>query len=128
MNDQASWPNANPRGQLIPAAQTLPTTFDPYGPLAGYGELEANAPELVGRKLLEIWRILNKRKWLILSIVAACVALNAVRTLMQTPIYTATVRLQIDPVSNLVSRDDDNDEDAQLHGDPGADPSEPSHG
>ena len=111
MNDQASWPNANPRGQLIPAAQTLPTTFDPYGPLAGYGGLEANAPELVGRKLLEIWRILNKRKWLILSIVAACVALNAVRTLMQTPIYTATVRLQIDPVSNLVSRDNDNDED-----------------
>ena len=67
----------------------------------------ANAPELVGLKLFEIWRILNKRKWLILSIVAACVALNAVRTLMQTPIYTATVRLQIDPVSNLVSRDND---------------------
>ena len=37
MNDQASWPIDNPRGQLIPAAQTLPTTFDPYGPLAGYG-------------------------------------------------------------------------------------------
>ena len=60
---------------------------------------------------MEIWRILNKRKWLILSIVAACLALNAVRTLMQTPIYTATVRLQIDPVSNLVSRDDNNEED-----------------
>ena len=72
----------------------------------------ANAPELVGLKLFEIWRILNKRKWLILSIVAACLALNAVRTLMQTPIYTATVRLQIDPMSNLVSRDNDQaDED-----------------
>jgi succinoglycan biosynthesis transport protein ExoP len=110
MNDQASWPNGNPGGQLIPAAQTLPTTLDPYGPVAGYG-LEAHAPELVGRKLLEIWRILNKRKWLILSIVAACLALNAVRTLMQTPIYTATVRLQIDPMSNLVSGDQQDEED-----------------
>ena len=113
MNDQASGPNANPNtgGQLIPAAQTLPAMLDPYGPLAGYGGAVANAPELVGLKLFEIWRILNKRKWLILSIVAACLALNAVRTLMQTPIYTATVRLQIDPVSNLVSRDNDQADD-----------------
>jgi capsular exopolysaccharide synthesis family protein len=111
MNDQASAPNGNPRGQLIPAAQTLPMTFDPYGPLAPYGGSEVNAPELVGRKLFEIWRILIKRKWLILSIVAACVALNGVRTLMQTPVYTATVRMQIDPVSNLVSRDDNNEEE-----------------
>ena len=109
MNDQASGPNANPNtgGQLIPAAQTLPAMLDPYGPLAGYGGAVANAQELVGLKLFEIWHILNKRKWLILSIIAACLALNAVRTLMQTPIYTATVRLQIDPVSNPVSRDND---------------------
>jgi capsular exopolysaccharide synthesis family protein len=108
MNDQASWPNGNPKagGQLVPAAQTLPAMLDPYGPLAGYGGAAANAPELLGLKLFEIWRILNKRKWLILSIVAACLALNAVRTLMQTPIYSATVRLQIDPVSNLVTRDE----------------------
>src|SRR6516225_326211 len=108
MNDQASGPNGNQTaGQLIPAAQTLPTMLDPYGPLAAYGGAVANAPELVSLKLFEIWRIFNKRKWLILSIVAACLALNAVRTLMQTPIYTATVRLQIDPTSNLVGRDND---------------------
>ena len=103
MNDQASGPNGAPKtgGQLIPAAQILPTTFDPYGPLAGYGGLEANAPELVGRKLLEIWRILNKRKWLILSIAAAFLAFGAVRTLMKTPLYTATVRLQVDRPANI---------------------------
>ena len=99
MNDQASGPNGNPKTEgssyrllkrflrcLIPTARSL-----------GTGEPWPNAPELFGRNLFEIWRILNKRKWLILSIVAACVALNAVRTLMQTPLYTATVRLQIDP-------------------------------
>ena len=47
-------------------------------------------------QLLEYWRILYKRKWLVLSIVAAFMALNAVRTLMQVPNYTSTVRLQID--------------------------------
>ena len=100
----------------------------PTDRLLGTGGAVANAPELVGLKLFEIWHILNKRKWLILSIVAACLALNAVRTLMQTPIYTATVRLQIDPVSNLVSRDNDQADSVRLHADPKTDPSEPSHG
>ena len=59
-----------------------------------------------GSKLLEYWRIFNKRKWLILSIAAAFVALAAVRTLMQTPLYTATVRLQIDQnVAKIVQGD-----------------------
>src|SRR6478672_8218327 len=104
--------NRGGMGQLVQATQSLPAMPDLYSPLGGgYGPSVPSGSELLGLKLLEIWRILNKRKWLILSIVAACVALNAIRTLMQTPIYTATVRLQIDPVSNLVSRDNDNDED-----------------
>ena len=90
--------NRNTAGQLIPAAQgAVPATFDPYGPLGGYRGSAADEPELFGLKLLEYWRILNRRKWLILSITAAFLALSGVRTLMQTPLYTATVRLQIDP-------------------------------
>ena len=55
---------------------------------------------------MNIWRILNKRKWLILGIAAAFVVLAAVRTLMQTPLYTATVRLQIDRnVAKIVQGD-----------------------
>src|SRR5262249_28408014 len=54
--------------------------------------------------------IFCKRKWLILSIIVAVVALNAVRTMMQIPIYAATVRVQIDPTSNLVGRDGSSDE------------------
>ena len=100
MNDQASGPyeSRNTGGQLIPAAQTLPAPLDPYGygPLSGYRGSTAEEPELFGIKFFEYWRILNKRKWLILGITVAFVALSAIRTLMQTPLYTATVRLQID--------------------------------
>ena len=49
-----------------------------------------------GVKIFDYLRIINKRKWLILGITLSFVALSAVRTLMQTPLYTATVRLQID--------------------------------
>src|SRR6266540_3942376 len=99
-NNAPSGPNDNRNGagQLVPAVPgAVPATFDPYGPLGGYRGGAADEPELFGVKLLDYWRILNKRKWLILGIVAAFVALSAVRTLMQTPLYTATVRLQIDP-------------------------------
>ena len=99
-NDPANGPNdnRNSAGQLIPAAPgAVPATFDPYGPLGGYRGTTADEPELFGLKLLDYWRILNRRKWLILGITAAFVALSGVRTLMQTPLYTATVRLQIDP-------------------------------
>src|SRR5690606_5837021 len=59
----------------------------------------AGAPEdddSFGQDLLEYWRIFYKRKWLIAAIVLACVALAGLRTLMMTPLYTATVRIQID--------------------------------
>ena len=46
--------------------------------------------------LLNYWRMFYKRKWLILAITTAFVILGGVRTLMETPLYTATVRLQID--------------------------------
>ena len=99
MNDQATVPDANfeHARQLIPAAQTVPAIHDPYGRLPGYGASVLDESEPFGlTQLLEYWRILYKRKWLVLSIVAAFMALSAVRTLMQTPHYTSTVRLQID--------------------------------
>ena len=50
----------------------------------------------IGFDLVEYLRILNKRKWLVGGIVAVFVALGALVTLMMTPNYQATVRLQID--------------------------------
>ena len=46
--------------------------------------------------LLAYWRILVKRRWLILGVVAAAAALSLVLTLMTTPLYRATVVMQID--------------------------------
>ena len=66
----------------------------------------ADAPEPSASISSKYWRILNKHKWLILGIAAAFVVLAAVRTLMQTPLYTATVRLQIDRnVAKIVKGD-----------------------
>jgi uncharacterized protein involved in exopolysaccharide biosynthesis len=81
---------------VTPAAQTVPIARDPYPGYGGYGGTGADAPEESGLDLLHYWRILNKRKWLTLGITGAFVVLGAVRTLMETPLYTATVRLQID--------------------------------
>ena len=84
-------------GRLVPAAQTLPAARDPYGELAGYypaSVIESEGGD--GFDLREYWRILNKRKWVVISVLVACVALGAIYTLMKTPLYTATVRLQID--------------------------------
>jgi len=97
-NHQANEPNENAgkAGSLVPFTQSVPALRDPYGPL-GYPAGQPETTEPMGLNfLLEGWRILNKRKWLILSIAAAFVTIGAVRTLMQTPLYTATVRLQID--------------------------------
>ena len=72
-------------------ARSLRPARQPYG--AGPDDGGAG----LGADLREYWRILNKRKWVIVSVIArAVLALGAVRTLMETPLYTATVRLQID--------------------------------
>ena len=46
--------------------------------------------------LLAYWRILVKRRWLVLSILAGVVALALLATLMATPIYRATTILQLE--------------------------------
>ncbi len=46
--------------------------------------------------LLAYWRILSKRRWLVLGVVAAAVASSLLVTLMATPIYRATAVMQID--------------------------------
>ncbi len=74
----------------------MPAVREPYGELGGYYGGGADGYEAAGPDLREYLRILNKRKWIVISIVVAFVALGAVYTLMKTPLYTATVRLQID--------------------------------
>lgn len=84
---------SRPGGQLVPNAQTGRDLRDPYGALGRYPAFETSD---LATTLREYFRIFNKRKWLILSIAGACLAAGALKTLIQTPLYTSTVRLQID--------------------------------
>jgi polysaccharide biosynthesis transport protein len=91
-------------GGLVPAAQAVPVARDPYTSAVGrygYG-YSAEAPAAFQIDLLEYLRILVKHRWLILSIVSAAVVLGAVTTLMKTPLYTSTIRLQIDRAADKI--------------------------
>jgi capsular exopolysaccharide synthesis family protein len=89
--------NSGPQGKLVPIAHNnVPTALKPYGDVGAYMGGAYEAQDNFGFDFREYWRIFNKRKWLILSVLVAFGALGAVRTLMKTPLYTATVRLQID--------------------------------
>src|SRR5262249_2289081 len=62
----------------------------------GYGQ---ETPSSFQLDVLEYLRIAVKHRWLILSIVGAALTFAVVTTLMKTPLYTSTVRVQIDPLS-----------------------------
>src|SRR5260370_41569003 len=98
MSDTAkpSNPSGPTAGRLIPAAQSVPAVREPYRPPGGYAGSALDAPRDAGLDLFQYWRILSKRRWLIISTIASFLALGTVASLMQTPLYTATVRLQID--------------------------------
>jgi len=99
MNYQRANPpdgDAKPGG-LVPAAQGLPPTRDAYYSAVGaYAGPGAEPPSDFQLDLLEYLRVLIKRRWLILSIVAASLVFGALMTLIKTPLYTSTVRIQID--------------------------------
>lgn len=81
--------------RLVPADQPGAVARESYGPLSGYPAYPDDRDDF-GQDLLEYWRIFYKRRWLIAAVTLACVALAGVHTLMSTPLYTASVRLQID--------------------------------
>ncbi|HEX9881313.1 MAG TPA: Wzz/FepE/Etk N-terminal domain-containing protein, partial [Hyphomicrobium sp.] len=88
--------NRATQGRLVAATGSMPALRDPYGEVGAYYHSSGDADPTSGPDLREYWRILMKRKWIVISIVVASIALGAVYTLMKTPLYTSTVRLQID--------------------------------
>ena len=85
-------------GGLVPVSQQALLGRDPYSIAIPYGgDATADATPVFGLSLHEYLRILSKRKWLILSILGAAVVIGTLTTLMKTPLYTSTVRMQIDP-------------------------------
>jgi polysaccharide biosynthesis transport protein len=85
-------------GGLVPVSQQALLGRDPYSIAIPYGgDATADGTQVFGLSLHEYLRILIKRKWLILSILGAAVVIGTLTTLMKTPLYTSTVRMQIDP-------------------------------
>jgi capsular exopolysaccharide synthesis family protein len=88
-------PSDESRGRAIAPARPLPANRDPYGE---YGSFSApfEASGDFAAELRKHLRTLNKRKWVVISVMLTFVTLGAVRTLMETPLYMSSVRLQID--------------------------------
>jgi capsular exopolysaccharide synthesis family protein len=80
---------AQPSSHLVPVSRYEAPAYghhDPSEPVIGESWLD----------LHEYWSIISKRRWLILGITAACLSVAALVTLMRQPLYTSSVRLQID--------------------------------
>ncbi|MEQ1718408.1 MAG: polysaccharide biosynthesis tyrosine autokinase [Hyphomicrobium sp.] len=87
------------RGSLAASPQpgeAALSTRDPYAGGGSYGSGFAPEPVNYADTIKEYWRIVNRRRWLIFSILGTVLTLGTIRTLLMTPQYTATVRIQID--------------------------------
>ena len=96
MADSSQEPGENRAARLVPAESAGPVVRDGYGGYYGGYGAGLDEQDSFGQDLLEYWRIFYKRRWLILSIVVTSVVLALLVTMMMTPLYTATVRIQID--------------------------------
>jgi polysaccharide biosynthesis transport protein len=86
---------SRPNGQQLVSVAVSPPTSGGDGYRGAYPAADPETTEFAA-KLFEFWWVLKKRKWVVLSVLLAFLAIGALRTLMKTPLYTATVRLQID--------------------------------
>lgn len=89
--------NGSSNGKLAtvpPAAESALAPRDLYSPGGRYPTFDQ--PKDLASTIKDYLRILNRRRWLVLSLTAIILTLGTIRTLMMTPLYTATVRLQID--------------------------------
>ncbi|HEX7073142.1 MAG TPA: polysaccharide biosynthesis tyrosine autokinase [Hyphomicrobiaceae bacterium] len=96
MADSSQEPGENRAARLVPAESAGPVVRDGYGGYYGGYGAGLDEQDSFGQDLLEYWRIFYKRRWLILSIVVTSVVLALLVTMMMTPLYTATARIQID--------------------------------
>ncbi len=70
-------------------------TYGTYG-TGGYGLTPQEDGNDLASTVRQYVHMLFKRKWLILSIALVSLVLGGVRTLLKTPLYSATVRIQIE--------------------------------
>jgi polysaccharide biosynthesis transport protein len=72
----------------------------PYGGVGGYGAPESD--EDLGSALRDFLAVVAAQRWLILSTVLVVLSLTALVTMLQTPRYTATVRLQVEREAGVI--------------------------
>lgn len=80
-------PAARPQGFPVPPwADQLPALYMPEGA----------ATETSESVLRHYWRILYRRRWLVLAILSACVGVALVASMLTQRQYTATTRIEVD--------------------------------
>lgn len=106
MTDRNTSPSDGSRpsnGKLVRVDAVVPEVRGAYGagsPYTGNDAADAGNFDINYRQYL---RMIIRRKWLILALTMAILALGSARTLMTTPLYTSTIRLQIDQVTSKLS-------------------------
>jgi succinoglycan biosynthesis transport protein ExoP len=88
--------------QLIRAQDTsrLPAYYAP--PVEAPPSYQAPPAEEDRVSLLDYWRVIVKRRWVIFCFALAVVVVTAIATWKATPVYRATIKLQIDPEQQSV--------------------------
>jgi succinoglycan biosynthesis transport protein ExoP len=94
-SSDARW-SENRAAQLVPAHGPMPVSHASRTVPALASQSAAEPTEWSGADLLETWRIIVKHKALIAGIAIAVLTLGTTWALTRTPLYSATVRLQID--------------------------------
>ena len=93
-----------PEGELATPSGSLVPGFGEYGPYP-----EPRAPALDLRILLmEMLRIFQKWKWMILGLGLGFAVLGGIQAVLKAPLYTSTLRLQIDRSTSKPVEDNTN--------------------
>jgi len=95
-NHDASQPGPVDGQRLVPVSNNAPAVGGLYG-VPGYpGSVYSDGESDLAATLQQYIRLVLKRKWLIISVVLTFFILGGVITLMKTPRYSSTVRIQIE--------------------------------
>jgi polysaccharide biosynthesis transport protein len=104
----SQYPSQQPNGQLAPIDPRMgvPDYYRQGGAYPYYPTVDVQDDQNQGFDFYKYLRILNKYRWLIASCVLTSLLLGTALTFLSTPIYRATVSLQIDRESlNIVKVD-----------------------
>ena len=100
MNDPQNGPAGPSPGEkqvlVVPPPGAISQARQDFPGSDGYGSPAISEGESLAVTLRQYLYMVVKRKWLILNIALAFTALGGIRTLLQTPLYKATVRIQIE--------------------------------